>query len=109
MGNNATTNLHPRKARSERDFRERERKIRGSGGFLDFASANASGARTNRFRVAAGSGAYPLQIGIPTPAPGIVGVAHHVAILGTFAAEITLHCHKLFLYCKNRVYRSSLL
>jgi hypothetical protein len=80
-----------------RSFKERERKMKGSGGFLNFAGANASGANTHRFRVAAGSRAHALQVRVPPAAPRIVRVANHVAVLGAFAAQFTLHCHKLFL------------
>jgi hypothetical protein len=80
-----------------RNFRGKERKMKGSGGFLNFAGANAGGANTHRFRVAAGSRAHAFQVRIPSAAPRIVRMANHVAVLGAFAAQFTLHCHKLFL------------
>jgi hypothetical protein len=68
-----------------------------SGGFLDFACANAGGAHLQLFAIAAHQRAYQLQVGIPTPAPSIIGVTHYVAVLRTFAAQFTLHCHFYFL------------
>jgi hypothetical protein len=71
--------------------------MKGSGSFLDFAGADARGANANTLRCSTHGGAHTLQIGVPTAAPRIVCVAHHVAVLGTFAAQFTLHSHKLFL------------
>jgi hypothetical protein len=97
-GSSAVANLHPRRALNERNFRGRERKIKSSGSFLDFSSLDATRAYAHRFRVAARRRAHALQVGVPAPAARIVGVAHHVSVLGALAAEFTLHCHKLFLY-----------
>jgi hypothetical protein len=52
-GSSAVANLHPRRARSKRNFRGRERKIKSSSSFLDFSGPNATCAYAHRFRVAA--------------------------------------------------------
>ena len=68
-----------------------------SGGFFDFARADARGADFDAFARAGNQGANRFQIGIPAAAPGIVGVADHIAEARAFAAVFTLHCHDLFL------------
>jgi hypothetical protein len=42
-----------------------------------------------------------LQVRIPAPPPGVVGVADHVSIVRPFAAKFTLHCHIDFLHSKR--------
>src|SRR5579859_7337964 len=62
-------------------------------GFFDAARANARGADANALMRACHYGAHGLQIRVPAAPARIVGVAHHVAVAGTFAAEFTLQCH----------------
>jgi len=107
-GSSAPANLHVSETRAERNFvgnfdrnfRERGRKMKSSGGFLYFTGANACGAHPHVFRRRAHRRAYALQIRIPAAPPRIVRVANHVAVLRPFAAKFTLHRHKLFLLRK---------
>lgn len=72
----------------------------GSGGFLDLAGSNTSRARPYMFRVVPARCAHALQVWIPAPPPRVIRVAYHVPILRPFAANFTLHRHKLFLLRK---------
>ena len=71
--------------------------MKDSGSFLDFAGADARGANANTLRRGTHGGAHTLEVGVPATAPRIVRVADHVTVLGTLAAQFTLHSHKLFL------------
>src|SRR4029077_17123509 len=62
-------------------------------GFFNFARADARGADFDTLARARNQGANGLQIRIPAAAPGIVGMADHVAVARTLAAVFTLHCH----------------
>jgi hypothetical protein len=64
-----------------------------SGCFFHFAETNASGANPHLLASPIDEGANILQVGIPAPPPGVVGVADDVSKLRAFAAEFTLQCH----------------
>jgi hypothetical protein len=67
-----------------RDSRESSRFC--SGGFFHAAEANASRANTNLFTGPVNQGVNALDIGIPAPPPGIVGVADYVSVVRAFTA-----------------------
>jgi hypothetical protein len=67
--------------------------VKSSGSLGDAAEPDASGADADFLVHARDYSVHALDIGIPTPPPGIVGVAHNVSIVRPFAAEITLQCH----------------
>ncbi len=75
-------------------------------GFFDFARANARGADFDALAGSGNQGADRLEIWIPTAAPGIVGVADHVAEAWALAAVFTLHCHNSS-YSTNWIRESS--
>jgi len=65
----------------------------GSGSFFYAAHPNAGRAYAHLLARAVYQGVNVLEIRVPAATPGIVGVAHYVAVVGAFAAEITLQCH----------------
>lgn len=67
--------------------------IASSGCLGDAAGANAGSADANVHAHAIDHGADALQIGIPAAAPGIVGMADHVAKRRPFAANLAFLCH----------------
>jgi hypothetical protein len=65
-------------------------KAEGSGGFLNFAVADAGSANLDMLACAVYQGANFTQIGIPATPTRIVRVADHVTERGTFTAQLTL-------------------
>jgi hypothetical protein len=59
----------------------------------DAARPNTIGANAQLLLDALDDRANALQIGIPTPAPRVIGVADDVSVLRTLAAEFTLLGH----------------
>ena len=79
-----------RRSAGERILERVEAKVRSSGGFLDFACADAGSANLEMFTRALYDGANFSQIGIPATPTRIVRVADHVTERGTFTAQLTL-------------------
>ena len=65
-------------------------KVRDSGGFLDFAGADAGSANLEMLARAFYDRANFSQVGIPATPTRIVRVADHVTERGTFTAQLTL-------------------
>jgi hypothetical protein len=62
-------------------------------GFGDAAGANAVRANAQLLLHTLHDRANSLQIWIPAPSPRIIGVADHVSVLRTLAADFTLLSH----------------
>ena len=67
-----------------------------SGSLFHTAQTNACGADANLFANAIDDGANALKVGVPAAAPGVVGVADHVAVMRRFAADSTLQWRDSF-------------
>jgi hypothetical protein len=80
-----------------------QKKVQGfsSGSLFHATHADARGANANLFARTIDHGANALEVRIPAAAPGIVGVADHVAIMRRFAADFTLQCHDSSLHSKD--------
>ncbi len=64
-----------------------------SGGFLYTTSADTGGANAQMLLCAVQKRMHALQVGIPPPAPGVVGVADDVAVVRGLTAKFALQCH----------------
>ena len=79
-----------RRSADERILEKDAAKVRDSGGFLDFAGADAGSANLEVLARAIYQGADCSQVGVPATPTGIVRVADHVTERGTFTAQLTL-------------------
>jgi hypothetical protein len=79
-----------RRNAGERILKRNGAKARSSGGFLDFAGANAGGANLKMLARTFYDGANFSQIGIPATPTRIVRVADHVTKRGALTAQLTL-------------------
>jgi hypothetical protein len=64
-------------------------------GFDDLAGLDAAGAHANALAGSLNDSLHRLQVHVPTPTGGVVGVGDVVAELRAFAAEITFLRHVL--------------
>jgi hypothetical protein len=79
-----------RRNAGERILKRNGAKARSSGGFLDFAVADAGGANLDMLARAIDQSADCSQVGIPTTPTRIVRVADHVTERGRLPAQLTL-------------------
>lgn len=79
-----------RRNAGERILKRNGAKVRSSGGFLDFAVADAGGANLEMLARAIDQSADGPQVGIPATPTRIVRVGDHVTERGAFTAQLTL-------------------
>jgi hypothetical protein len=79
-----------RRIAGKRILKRNGSKARSSGGFLDFAVADAGGANLEMLARAVDQCADSPQIGIPATPTRIVRVGDHVTERGALAAQLTL-------------------